>query len=187
MLAHEWAHLAGYAPEADANLWENCVPTASFGSRLRMADPVNRIVMAFQNASWLQAIVVMSRLTIAAPATAVVARGRALGIREKWVEACALPGSSPIPGVPRALLDAGPRHRLQPLPDSSAPLLQLAAGHWRRYRNCPPALRPAGFGTYLGGYYRYFWQAPDLAQLFVIGCRRVAIRSMRRRGKYRAR
>ena len=166
------------APDADDRFWESCAPALP-GETFALADAVDRVVMAFQNGSWLQALVVMSRLAGEAPAARVVARARALGIGERWVAACTERGASPIPGVPPALLDAASGRGVLPVPDSSVQLVRLAGRHWRRYRRCRPESRPGSFGAYLFGFYRYVWQAPGLAALLAQGCRRSTARAVR--------
>lgn len=166
------------APDADARLWERCAAAPAVAA-LVLADAVDRVVMAFQHDSWLQALVAMNRLAREAPAVRVVARARELGIEEKWVEVCTSQGATPIPGVPPALLDAATGQGVLPVPDSSMQLARLARRHWRRYRRCPPESRPGSFGAYLSGYYRHVWQAPGLAQMLAQGCRRGAARAIR--------
>lgn len=145
--------------EYDASLWRRSGWDKTGTCTIRLADPVDRLLMTVQKGYFLHVCVMLHRTFPEVTGPALADRVKELGLAPLWAGLTESLTKGTMAGIPASLIQAQSRHiAFSSPPDSRVSLFQLAKRHWQRYRRCPASLRPSGFIAYLLHYYRYAWQ-----------------------------
>jgi hypothetical protein len=154
------------AVENDGSLWRRSVLGGTGTRAIRLADPVDQLLMTVQGGHFLQVCVMLHRTFPAVSGRDLAGRVQELGLAPLWPGLTESPASAMSEGIPARLMQAPSRAVVFcSLPDSRVSLPRLAMRHWRRYRRCHARLRPSSFLAYGLQYYRYAWQSGNLFQI----------------------
>ncbi len=152
--------------EHDDSLWRRSAWSQTGAQSIRLADPVDRLLMTVQKGYFLHVCVMLHRTFPEVTGPALAGRVKELGLAPLWPGLTESLTEGMVAGIPTGLMQAQPRHMaFSSPPDDKVSLPHLAMRHWQRYRRCPAPLRPPGFLSYLLHYYRYVWQSGSFVQI----------------------